>query len=80
MKVVNLGPVRDLLTEWDKVRQAIVARRVDGFYVDLLSDGEETIFLGGIYKTDPSAALQAVLNISATRVMQEDPPLASNHL
>lgn len=81
-RVVNLGSVKNLLSEWDKVRQAIVGGHVTGFQTTLMTGEEsaETVYLGGIYNEDPKRALSAILKTSAARVLHEDPPLraASN--
>jgi expansin (peptidoglycan-binding protein) len=72
-KVVNLGQVRDLAAEWEKVRQAIRGARVSGFYLAVMSpNGDETIYSGGLYKQAPEAAAKAALRISAVRVLNED--------
>lgn len=76
-RVVNLGAVRDLLGELDKVRTAILAGKVTGFQCTLMdSEDTETIYMGGPYREDPKLALSAILKASAARVMTEDPPPA----
>lgn len=76
MNVVNLGKVRDLRAEWKRVLEVMDGRQVTDFYVTLRSaDGQESVYLGGVYKTDRSAALKAALKISAARVMVEDDDL-----
>lgn len=73
MNIVNLGQVRDLKAEWEKVRDAICQGKVKGFYLSVLADtGKETIYVGGRYKEDPQQAARAALRISAARVMEED--------
>lgn len=75
VKVINLGTVRNLMTEWDKVRQKIAAGGVASWAVTLQDDlGDESIYLGGVYKEDPAAALKAALRLSAARVLTEDDP------
>lgn len=77
MKVVKLGMVRDLLAEWEKVRRHILAGETAGFHSMFCdSDGQETLFLGGVYKEDPEKALKATLKVSAARVLDEDEPLS----
>lgn len=75
-KVVNLGSVRDLFAEWEKVHGAIRTGRVSAFQLTVRDDdGRETIYLGGVYKQDPRLALGAILKTSAARVSLEDQPL-----
>jgi hypothetical protein len=77
-KVVLLGPIRELLAEWDRVRDGILAGQVKGWATTLMDESEgETVFLGGIYKTDPEKATRAALRQSAARMLLEDPPLKS---
>jgi hypothetical protein len=75
-KVVNLGPVKDLLGEWERVRQGILSGRTGGFHVVFMDNetGKETIFLGGVYREDPQRALGASLKASAARALIEDEP------
>lgn len=74
-KIVQLGAVRNLLAEWEKVRSHIAAGEINGWSITI-RDGldEETIYLGGTYKEDPQAALKAALRMSAARVLTEDDP------
>jgi hypothetical protein len=75
-KVVNLGSVRDLFSEWEKVYDAIRSGKVSAFQLTLRDgDGRETIYLGGVYREDPRLALGAILKTSAARVAMEDPLL-----
>lgn len=78
--VRNLGQVRDLLAEWDRVRSGIVAGRVCAFHVTLCDGDSETIYIGGAYKDDPERALRAVLRVSAARMLAEDDPLPRSKL
>lgn len=74
-RVVNLGQVRDLMTEWETVRGEILAGRVDGFALMVRAgEGREAIFVGGALKADPTAALKAILKLSAARTQVEDEP------
>lgn len=74
-KVVNLGNVRDLLAEWDRVRLHILAGGITGFQAAFCDTNvSETIFLGGVYRDDPAASLRVALKMSAARVLTEDPP------
>lgn len=74
-KVVNLGKVRDLLSEWDTVRKHILAGNIGGFQ-SMFCDttGRETIYVGGVYREDPQKALKALLRMSAARALAEDDP------
>jgi hypothetical protein len=74
-RVVNIGKVRDLLVEWEKVRQHITAGRITGFQT-VLCDGldRETIYSGGVYRDDPQAGIAATLKLSAARMLEEDEP------
>lgn len=75
-KVVNLGVVRDLLAELDKVRAAVISGEVCGFHAAMQdADGRETIYLGGVYRQDPEAALKGALRASMARAMMDDAPL-----
>jgi hypothetical protein len=76
-KIVHLGQVRDLLAEWEQVRQAILAGQVDGFHTALRRGTAETIYLGGVYKEDPHAAARAVLRVSIAHMLAEDELLPS---
>lgn len=72
-KVIQLGQIRDLLTEWDKVRQRIIAGKLSGFSIILMGDADrETVILGGVYQDDPQAAVRAALRMSAARTLAED--------
>lgn len=78
-KVVNLGQVKDLMAEWDKVRQGILVGRVEGWAATLrCADGREVVYLGGVYKTDRALASRAALKQSAARMLAEDEPLHVN--
>lgn len=81
-KVVDLGPVRDMTADWEAMRALIKKGRITGYNLTVCSDdGEEAIFLGGRYKTDPMAALQAQLRMSGARMLsdeeEEEPKLQS---
>ena len=78
-KIVNLGKVRDLLAEWEKVRAHIVTGHVTGWSATICDDEHETVYLGGVYQDDPAAALRAALKSSAARVLIEDPPRVKVH-
>jgi hypothetical protein len=74
-KIRDLGQVRDILAEWEMVRQALVAGVVAGFHVGLLDqNGAETIYVGGVYKSDPEAAARAALRAWMKRMLNEDEP------
>lgn len=80
-KIVNLGDVRDLRQEWDKVRTAITAGKVKSFYLQVVCrDGREAVFMGGGYKTRPDAVARAALRISMARMRAEDDPLVVEDL
>lgn len=73
--VVNLGIVKDMLAELDRVRQHVLSGNIAGFQsVFCDSQGGETIFLAGAYKHDPKQALAASLKLSAARALAEDEP------
>lgn len=73
--VVNLGQVRNLLAEWEKVREHIVAGSIEGWAATIRSKaGVETVYLGGVYREDSQLALSAGLRLSAARMMEEDEP------
>lgn len=64
-RVVNLGPIRDLLADWDRVREAILRGDVKAFALTMRGlDGQEAIFLGGDFKRDYADALMASLRTS----------------
>jgi hypothetical protein len=74
-KVVDLGKVRCLLSQLDKVRQHILSGGITGFQAVFLdSKSQETIFLGGIYQESSAMALKASLKLSAARTLTEDEP------
>lgn len=75
-KIVDLGQVRDVFVEWDKVRQHLASRKIRGFQITLIGDDDsETVYTGGVYKEDPLRALSATLKSSAARALADDPPL-----
>lgn len=74
-KIVNLGQVRDLLAEWEKVRAAIMTGKIDGWFAAFRdTEAQESIYMGGVYKEDPQEALKAALRVSAARTLIEDEP------
>jgi hypothetical protein len=76
-KIVDLGEIRDVLVEWDRVRTHLLTQRAKGFQLAIIGpDESEAIFTGGIYKQDPLRALSASLKCSAARALADDPPLA----
>jgi hypothetical protein len=76
-RVIQLGRVRSLLAEWEKVRQGILAGQIDGFHTALRRGERETIYMGGVYQEDSEAAARAALKASISRMLCEDPPLPS---
>lgn len=74
-KVVQLGLVRDMLGEWEKVRQGILSGQIDGFHTALRRGDRETIYMGGVFKADSEAAARAALKASISRMLAEDQPL-----
>lgn len=78
-KVVNLGQVKDLMSEWEKVRQSIIAGQIEGWAATLrCADGLEVVYLGGVYKRDRALASRAALRQSAARMLAEDEPLQAS--
>jgi hypothetical protein len=74
-KIVDLGQIRDIVSEWGRVREHLATRKAKAFQLVLMGDDdEETVFIGGIYKQDPQRALSAALKCSAARALAEDPP------
>lgn len=72
----NLGSVRDMLIQWEAVRQEILTGEVSGFTTVLRSSAnKETFHMGGVYKASQREALKAVLKLSVARMKAEDPPL-----
>jgi hypothetical protein len=75
--VVNLGQVRNLLAEWDKVREHIIAGDIAGWAATIRNNsGRETVYLGGVFRNDSRLTLSAALRMSTARVMEEDEPPA----
>lgn len=75
VRVINLGQTRELLAEWDKVRAAILAGHLSGFHAGVRTTlGVDTIFLGGVFRDDPMAAMHGILRASAECAMP--PPSA----
>lgn len=73
-KVVNLGQVRDLLVEWDRVKAHIVSGEITGFHASFRdSEQNEITFAGGVY-LDPAEAARVALRMSAYRTLTEDIP------
>jgi hypothetical protein len=69
----DLGQVRDVLAEWEKVRQQLIAGTVVGFHAALIEpSGDETIYIGGIYKGHPEAAARAALRASMARMLKDE--------
>jgi hypothetical protein len=74
MKVVHLGEVRDLLAQWDRVRDSVRGGKTRGFAIALQDeDGREVIYTGGTYKADPASAMKSTLRLSAALVDANDP-------
>lgn len=74
-KIVDLGMVRDALAEVDKLRSALISGKVTGFHAALEHpDGTQTVYLGGVYRNKPEAALKAAMRASAARMMAADDP------
>lgn len=72
-KVVHLGAVRDLLTEWEVIRQHILRGNVKGWIGTLRDDADEdTVYVGGTFNHSTCDRLGAVLKMSAARVEIED--------
>lgn len=75
-KVVHIRQVRDLLAEWDVIRRDILRGRVCGWMGALQDvDGQNTVYLGGVFHNSSEDRLRAVLKMSAARVQTEAPPL-----
>lgn len=77
-EVVDLGPLRDMQADLATMRALIKKGAVRGYNLTVSIDqGEEVIFLGGIYKSDPMAALKAQLRMASARMLseEEEPPL-----
>lgn len=74
-RIVDLGSVKDLLAEWEKVRISILQGRITGFQTTLMDEDQtETVFFGGVYKEDPKLALSAILKTSAAKTIAHDVP------
>lgn len=74
-KVVNLGAVKDMLAELECARQHILSGDVSGFQAVFCdTEQQETIYLAGTYRNDPTKALKASLKLSAARALVEDEP------
>ena len=72
-KVVNLGRVKDLLYEWERVRQHILAGRLTGFCAAVRdSSTAEVIYIGGVYRESPGMVAKAALRMSAAQMLAED--------
>lgn len=79
-KVVHLGAVRDLLTEWEVIRQHILKGKTKGWIGALRDeDGKDTIYVGGTFCDSSPDRLSAVLKMSAARVEIEDGLTGTNH-
>jgi hypothetical protein len=75
--VVWMGSVRDLLVELDKLRSDVLAGGVLGWGGTVMyADGREVVYLGGTFKESSEDRARAMLKVSATRMMREDPPLS----
>lgn len=77
VQVINLGETRELLAELDRTRAAILAGHLAGFYAGRLSTtGEGKLFLGGVFRDNPSAAVKSMLKAAAadarTRSLPEE--------
>jgi hypothetical protein len=76
MRVVHLGQVRDLLSNWEEVRTAILRSEVDGFWVALrYPSGKEAIFMGGHYADDPRSAMKVTMRVSWERTKASEATL-----
>jgi hypothetical protein len=64
--VVHLGTVREMLAELDKMRAGILAGTVSGIQTSSRSSaGKDTVFLGGVFKEDPGAAMRVIIRATA---------------
>jgi hypothetical protein len=73
VKVVQLGQVKDLLKEWEAVRDAIRGGRLTGFSICLRGPvGDEAIYTGGHYKTNAVDAARVAMRMSWERTKEED--------
>lgn len=60
MNVVHLGKYRDLLRDWDEVRERIIKGKIHGWAITVRDDlSREAIYLGGTFKADEGAAFRA---------------------
>lgn len=74
-KVVDMRGVRDLLADWEEVRQRILHGGIKAWAVSVRDDqGREAIYVGGSYKQDPDAACKAAMRMSweQTKIADEE--------
>lgn len=73
VKLGNLGTVRDMLDQWENVRQEILSGQVLGFSTVLRRPSNaDTFHIGGAYRESPEDALRASLRLSKY-LMKDDP-------
>lgn len=73
--VVQMGTVRELLAQIDRLRAEVLAGDVSGWGGSVLfADGRETVYIGGNFRENAEAQARSMLKVSALRVMREDTP------
>lgn len=78
MKVVSMAGVRDLLKDWDEVRQRILRGQIRGWALSVTGhNGDQSVYLGGEHKTNSDAALRAGMAVSweMTKLDQQEKDL-----
>lgn len=73
--VVDLNECRELLKDWNRVRDYILTGKVKGWAICFLDyKNREGVHLGGVFKRSPNLALKASLHISMEMNAGEPPP------
>lgn len=73
--VIQMGAVRDLLAELDKLRSDVLAGEVLGWGGSVFyADGREVAYLGGSFRHNAKDQARAMLKVSVLRVLREGPP------
>lgn len=77
MSVVDMRGVRDLLKDWDDLRQKILQGEIQSWMLSVQDHhGREAVYVGGRFKGDADAALRAGMRASweKTKIEDEEQP------
>lgn len=64
-KIIQLGETRELLSQWNEVKAAILAGQVTGLHAGVQTTDGTTVFLAGTFRDDPMQAVRTMLKAAA---------------